>query len=229
MRKWPAVGVLLAVAWLFVRGTTLAPTRLVATGLTGLLVGLPLAYAVRGFYTERTPLRRNLRAVPTAVRYITAFLRELLVANVDVAYRVLAPWMPIDPALVRFPLRVESDAAVTTIANSITLTPGTLTLDHDPDEDRLLIHGLAVDDPVALTATIRRWEDLALVIFDEELTPDDSPPAPATVVSLDETAMSGTGIPEEPPSESAAADPDDASAAHEVGDTHDAPVGEADE
>jgi len=77
------------------------------------------------------------------------------------------------------PLRVERDAAVTTIANSITLTPGTLTMDHDTDTNALYVHTIDGRDPASVVAPIRQWEDYALVIFEEELGPGDPAPEPA--------------------------------------------------
>lgn len=61
--------------------------------------------------------------------YIPAFLWEMIRSNLDVAYRVLHPKMPINPGIVRIPVTLQSDYGKTILANSITLTPGTLTLD----------------------------------------------------------------------------------------------------
>jgi multicomponent Na+:H+ antiporter subunit E len=175
-RRWPLTGLVLAVLWLFVRGVDLTPTRLAEEFVIGLLVGLPVAFVLRRFYASDTPVARTLRVVPYAVLYVLAFLTELLTANLDVAYRVLAPSMPIRPAVVEVPLRVRTDAAVTTIANSITLTPGTLTMDYDEDSNTLYVHSIDGQDPQAVRDPIRTWEDYALVIFDEELKPGDPVP-----------------------------------------------------
>lgn len=175
-RRWPVIGLVLAVLWLFVRGVALTPTRIVAEGLTGLAFGLPLAYALRRFYNPRIDVGHVIRSIPLAVVYILLFVRELVTANVDVAYRVLAPSRPISPDVVEIPLRVESDLAVTTIANSITLTPGTLTMDYDDETNSLYVHTINAKDRDAVIAPIRRWEDYALRIFPEDRSPADSPP-----------------------------------------------------
>ena len=174
-RKWPLVGLVLAVLWLFVRGVDLA--HLPGEFLIGLVVGVPVAYALREFYTPALDVRGSLRSVPWIARYLAVFTYELLTANVDVAYRVLRPSMPIDPDVIAVPLRVESDAAVTTIANSITLTPGTLTMDHDSETNTLYVHAI-VGDVDSVVAPIRTWEDYALHIFEEDADPSDpAPPA----------------------------------------------------
>lgn len=61
--------------------------------------------------------------------YIPAFLWEMIKSNLDVAYRVLHPRIPINPGIVKVPVTLQSNYGKTILANSITLTPGTLTLD----------------------------------------------------------------------------------------------------
>lgn len=175
MRRWLVNAVLLAVLWLFVRGVPLSGVRLAEEGLIGLAVGLPVAFGLRRFYAG-TVTNRTLRVVPSVVLYLVAFLRELVVANLQVARIVLSPSLPIEPAVVEVPLRVESDAAVTTIANSITLTPGTLTMDYDAETNTLYVHSIAVDDRESVIEPIRTWEDYALAVFDERLEPGDPVP-----------------------------------------------------
>jgi multicomponent Na+:H+ antiporter subunit E len=183
---WLAMGLALAVLWLAVRGVPLTPVRLAEELLIGLGVGLPLAFVGRRFYSPVTGLDASLRPLPYAALYVVTFVWELLTANVDVAYRVVAPSMPIDPAVVEVPLRVESDLAVTTIANSITLTPGTLTMDYDPEANALYVHSIDGSDPEEILEPIRRWEDYLLVVFDERLKPGDPVPARPAVDGGDE-------------------------------------------
>ncbi|WP_257298793.1 Na+/H+ antiporter subunit E [Haloarchaeobius sp. FL176] len=178
--KWPAIGVALAVLWLFVRGVHFIDEPGLAAGefIIGLAVGLPIAYAIRGVYAPTYGLRRSLSVLPAAGIYLGLFLWELVTANIDVARRVLSPSMPIDPSVVEVPLRVESAVAITTIANSITLTPGTLTMDYDEERNSLFVHTLAATDEESVVEPIRRWEDYALVIFDERLSPGSPVPEP---------------------------------------------------
>jgi multicomponent Na+:H+ antiporter subunit E len=178
---WLAMAAVLAVLWLAVRGVPLTPVRVAEELVIGLLVGLPLAFVGRRFYSPVTGLDASLRPLPYAGLYVATFVWELLTANVDVARRVVAPSMPIDPAVVEVPLRVESDLAVTTIANSITLTPGTLTMDYDPETNALYVHSIDGSDPEAVLEPIRRWEDYLLVVFDERLKPGDPVPARPSV------------------------------------------------
>ena len=176
VKRWPVIGVVLAALWLLIRGIPLDPRVLAGEVVFGLIVGLPTAFVFRRLYADRFGLGRSLRVTPYVAVYMGTFLWELVTANVDVAFRVLAPSMPIEPRVIELPLRVESDAAVTTIANSITLTPGTLTMDHDVERNSLYVHAIDGRDRESVVAPIRRWEGLALLIFDEERDPDDPVP-----------------------------------------------------
>ncbi|WP_302082037.1 Na+/H+ antiporter subunit E [Salinibaculum rarum] len=175
-RRWVVAGVAFAVLWVLVNGATLTPTSLAGTFLVGLAVGMPVAFIFRRLYEEEFDVTRLVSAAPAVVAYTLLFAREIVVANIDVTYRVLAPRMPIEPQVIYIPLRVETDLGVTTIANSITITPGTITLDHDPDENALYVHIIDGRDPEAVVEPIRQWEDYALTIFDEDRSPGDTPP-----------------------------------------------------
>jgi multicomponent Na+:H+ antiporter subunit E len=73
---------------------------------------------------------------------VGVLFREIIKANIDVAYRVLLPRMPISPGIVVIRTSLKSNIARLILANSITLTPGTFTL--DVVGDKLLIHWISV-------------------------------------------------------------------------------------
>ncbi len=76
--------------------------------------------------------------------YLPIFLWECVKANIDVAYRVLSPRMPIKPGIVKVRTGLKTDIAKTFLANSITMTPGTLSVDIKGDV--LYIHWIYVRD-----------------------------------------------------------------------------------
>ncbi|MFT4946243.1 MAG: multicomponent Na+:H+ antiporter subunit E [Natronomonas sp.] len=179
-RRWLVAGLLFAVLWVFVAGPKVHLQSVVTVFLVGLAVGLPVAYVFRRLYGEEIDIGQTVTAIPYVVLYILVFFKEVLVANLDVAYRVLVPGRALEPQVILVPLRVETALGVTTIANSITITPGTITLDHDPDENALYVHMIDGRSPEAVVEPIRQWEDYALEIFDERRSPDD--PAPEITV-----------------------------------------------
>ncbi|MDP3049715.1 MAG: Na+/H+ antiporter subunit E [Thermodesulfovibrionales bacterium] len=63
------------------------------------------------------------------IKYIPWLLWQIILSNIHVAYLVLHPKMPIEPSLISFKTSLKKDISLVTFANSITLTPGTITLD----------------------------------------------------------------------------------------------------
>jgi len=107
--------------------------------LMGLVIAAIVSLAMGAVLpTRRWSIRRVFKGIALAVAYIPYFLWRVLLANLDVAWRVVQPKIPLNPGFVRVPTKVKSDLGKLFLANSITLTPGTLTLDVDNDE--LLVH-----------------------------------------------------------------------------------------
>ena len=99
--------------------------------------------------------------------YTVVFICYVIRANFDVAYRVLNINMPIRPGIVKVRTRLKTDMARTFLANSITLTPGTLTV--DMVGDHLYIHwiNIASDDPEKETELIvGHFENLLERVFE---------------------------------------------------------------
>jgi len=86
--------------------------------------------------------------------YLVVFIWECIKANLDVAYRVLHPAMPIKPGIVKVKTSLRSDLARTLLANSITMTPGTISV--DLIGDCLYVHWIYVrsEDPEIYTRMI---------------------------------------------------------------------------
>ncbi|NBB89761.1 MAG: hypothetical protein GVY23_00975 [Spirochaetes bacterium] len=104
-----------------------------------------------GVFSE---LRLTPRALIMAVAYLGVFTVELIKANLDVAARVVSPSLPIRPGIVKVRTRLRSRLGRLVLANSITLTPGTITV--DTDADMFYIHWISVEaeDPEGATRRI---------------------------------------------------------------------------
>jgi len=96
-----------------------------------------------------------VRRLPLALGFGVFFLKELVVANLRVAAMVLGPRRWLKPALLALPLDVKSDPEIAMLANLITLTPGTLSVDVSPDRSTLYVHCLGVDDAEAVRREIK--------------------------------------------------------------------------
>lgn len=78
--------------------------------------------------------------------FLGFFLYELLKANLQVAYDVITPTFYMKPGIVKVPLDAKTDLEITLLANVISLTPGTLSLDVSSDRKWLYVHGMFVTD-----------------------------------------------------------------------------------
>ncbi len=142
--------------------------------VAGVLASL-LAAAVMGrMFIVRHHLLSHPRRILTFVfHYVPVFTWELVKANFDVAYRVLHPALPINPGIVKMKTALRSDMGLTFLANSITLTPGTLTVDVDREQGILYVHWISVrgrDVESATSAIGGRFEPILRRIFEEVAT-----------------------------------------------------------
>ncbi|MDR7522055.1 MAG: Na+/H+ antiporter subunit E [Armatimonadota bacterium] len=97
-----------------------------------------------------------LRRAWSGFLWLVTFVAQNVAANLTVAGLVLRPWKPVRSGVVRLPLDLTTAAGITMLAHSITLVPGTMTVDVAPDRSYLLVHVLALDDPQATVEEIKR-------------------------------------------------------------------------
>jgi multicomponent Na+:H+ antiporter subunit E len=133
----PLWNVLLALIWASLNGEF---------SLTNLLAGFVLGYAVLWLMQAVIGQSTYFTKMGQGLELALFFLKELIVANFSVAYYVLAPRDRMRPAVQAIPLEPAKDISITLLANMITLTPGTLSLDVSPDRKYLFIHNIAVTD-----------------------------------------------------------------------------------
>ena len=141
--------ILLMAAWLLGTGTF---------EIQELVTGLVLSAGVALVFISFSSLYREVKLTPKSILlvpvYLVVFLWEMLKANLDVARRVLTPSLPINPGVVEIETGLQSRIGKLLLANSITLTPGTLTM--DVTGNRLTVHWIDVKayDPRQAAARI---------------------------------------------------------------------------
>lgn len=126
----------LALVWAFATGQLTAPN---------LLIGLMLGYCVLFFTHRRSEDRTYFVRVGRVVKFLFYYLGQLIMSNLRVAYDVVTPRNHMRPGVIAVPLTVETDAEIVLLANLITLTPGTLSLDLSPDRKTLYVHVMYID------------------------------------------------------------------------------------
>ncbi len=132
-----SINILFALAWAAMTGSYSLPNLLFGFALGGF--GLWLIREQVGTVGYLTRARR-------IASLALLFLYELFMSAVRVAWLVMQPRIQCAPAIIAFPLSVDRDLEITLLANLITLTPGTLSVDVSADRKFLYVHAINVSD-----------------------------------------------------------------------------------
>ena len=156
--------------WLLITGQIVAIFKgepAVQVLIAGVIVSIVTAlFSARFFIHSKAFYLCNPVKLLTLLFYsFFVFLWELTKANVDVARRALSPALPINPGIVKVPVGLKGEYAQDMLANSITLTPGTITMDiaEEKGQTYYYIHWINVttEDPVeageSIKGTLEKW------------------------------------------------------------------------
>lgn len=132
------INILLALAWAAVTGS-FAEINLAF----GFLLGSAALYLIREQVGTEAYFRRFTKSIGLAFM----FVRELIKSAWRVAVIVLTPKIELQPGIIAVPLKVDRDFEIAMLANLITLTPGTLSVDVSDDRGTLYVHCIDVPDP----------------------------------------------------------------------------------
>jgi multicomponent Na+:H+ antiporter subunit E len=142
--------------------TSLQPTEVI----TGIIVSLLIAFISVKNFNCCDPILITPSHILYFIRYFFVFIGALIKANFDVARRVLSPELPINPGIVTFETKLTNDFAKMVLANSITLTPGTLMV--DVIKNNFYVHWIDVttEDPKEVYKEIAEpFEKILLKIY----------------------------------------------------------------
>jgi multicomponent K+:H+ antiporter subunit E len=155
----PLLTLLIAVVWVLLNNDVS-----IAQAVIGLVLGLLIPKATSAYW----PGRPRMRAPLVVIEYLLIVLWDIVVSNVQVAYLIL--FRRGDRLRTRYisvPLVLTTPEAITVLAGTITMTPGTVTADVSADGRALLVHCLETDDPEATIARIKaRYEQRLKRIFE---------------------------------------------------------------
>lgn len=161
LQRWlphPQLSVVLALAWLLLHNS-LAPGHI----LLGLLLGWLIPNLTRNFWPE--PVRFHGALI--LLRFSGVVLWDILVANLNVARLILSHPGKLRPAFVDVPLGLKGEMAISLLANTISLTPGTVSVEISPDRHCLRVHALDAPDPDGLVQEIKvRYEAPLMKVFE---------------------------------------------------------------
>ena len=159
-RRWlphPVLTAVLVVVWLLLNGTVSA-----GHVVLGAALGILIPMFTQRFFPEPV----NLSRIGIIVRFLAIVLWDIVTASISVARLTLGPTSKLRPRVVRGPVALADDFALTALASTISLTPGTVSAELSPDREHILIHALDVADESALVRTIKeRYEAPIKEIF----------------------------------------------------------------
>jgi multicomponent Na+:H+ antiporter subunit E len=144
---FPAINIILALLWAGMLG---------GISLANLASGFLLGYLVLYYTSRGTPGHEGyFGKVPKLLGFLVYYLWELLKSNAMIAYDVLTPSHHMTPGVIGIPLDARTDLEITVLANLITMTPGTLSLDISADRKTLFVHAMYIRNPDDLRADIK--------------------------------------------------------------------------
>jgi multicomponent Na+:H+ antiporter subunit E len=151
------LNLILALTWAALQGELSA-----INVASGFVVGAAIIYIFRRMFFRPLYFRKTRLGVTLAL----VFIKELVKANIAVLRVVISRRPYVRSGVVAVPTELTSDLALTMLANMITLTPGTLTLDISADRHYLFVHTLNLDDPEDVKREIR----MAFEVYLRELS-----------------------------------------------------------
>lgn len=134
--KYITTFLVLLLVYLFLAGFTIA--ELILGGIISAVLSMLIVKTVN--YSMDITLPWKL--LKFLVIYLPVFVYKLILANMDIARRVLSPKIPLNPGIVKVKTNLKGDFGKLTLANSITLTPGTLSI--DIDDEGIYVHTVEV-------------------------------------------------------------------------------------
>jgi len=153
----PLFSLFLAALWLF-----MVNSFSVAQMILGIGLGLLIPFATRRFWPEKSSMRHPLRLF----RYFLVLLWDIICSNLIVARRIIGRTEDLTPGFITYPVELEDEFAITLLASTISLTPGTVTTHYDTQARTFLIHVLHLNNEQELIQQIKtRYEQPLKEIF----------------------------------------------------------------
>lgn len=118
------------------------------------VIGFALGYLVLSLFARAMGQASYAGKIFRLLSFLGYFLVKLVKSNIEVAWEILTPRYTMTPRIIRYPVDDLTPGQLTTLANAISLTPGTLTTDVDDEGQYLYVHCMYAEDRAALIADI---------------------------------------------------------------------------
>ncbi|SDI35073.1 Na+/H+ antiporter subunit E [Natribacillus halophilus] len=140
------LNIVIAIFWMALQGEYTSVNFVI-----GYVIGLGVVYFLRGSLNETFYMRR----VWAIIKLIVIFIKELVVANLDMIRIVLSPKLNVTPGIIALRTDLKTDWEITILSMCITLTPGTMTMDYSQDGRTLYIHSIHMNSTQEVIDDVR--------------------------------------------------------------------------
>lgn len=146
MTRASLLNIFLALVWTFLQGELRGGN---------FVVGLVLGYLIIAIAERALGESSYVKRVWRLVRFVAFVLWDIFTASLSLAWLIVQPAPNLRPGVVKVPLDAKGDVTIATIANLITLSPGTLTLDIAGDGSALYVHAMVLEDAVSFRQSVK--------------------------------------------------------------------------
>lgn len=153
----PVLSFILVIIWLLLNNT-------IAFGhvVLGSILAILIPWFTSSFWPEKVCFKNPM----TFFKFVLIVIYDIVVANLTVAKQVIGPNDKLKPAFFNVPLDITHPLGISTLASTISLTPGTVSCDLSEDQTYLIIHGLVIDDVQETIDEIKeRYEAPLMEVF----------------------------------------------------------------
>ena len=158
--KGLALNVLLAVVWALFSGEV---------SLRELVVGFLIGYVLLNTFPDALGTRTYQRSSFALLRFAGLFVKELTLANVQVALLALKPRPDLKPMIFRVDIQPHTDATLTLLVATVTLMPGSVVLGFSPDRREMYVHAIGLENTRAARESVHRVERALSAILPQPL------------------------------------------------------------
>jgi multicomponent Na+:H+ antiporter subunit E len=159
---------MLGAVWLFLSGSLS-----IGNYLLGVFFSMLILYPFKNMFSFTDSAGDVVRKIPKKIKYVYVLFREIIKANIFMVYKIMKPKLDIRPGIIAYPFTTSRSISTTMLANTISLTPGTLIMDVHIKNKTLkgpgifYVHSIYVDSPKEVRDSIRKdLEEVVLEAFE---------------------------------------------------------------
>lgn len=160
-----SLNILLAIVWTLFVGEF---------SLRELAIGVLLGFVILSLFPISLGTETYVQRMLAGIRFVLFFVREMVIANVQVALFALRRHPPLHPMIVAYPMRLRGDTAQTLLAATIALMPGSVAMGFNPERTVMYVHTIGLGSVREARASLKKVEGALLPLYGQSTEPGGS-------------------------------------------------------